>query len=219
MLNTLINKTLISRVIFRSKWKLNRASIIRITTFLLLAAGVWATSQGAYIYLKASLAQYLIRSSWQQSLNERADIKPWPWADTWPVARLIVPKLGVDVYVLAGDSGRTLAFGPGYRFGSAFPGDKGNTIVSAHRDTHFKFLKNLAVGDELILQNKRGVIKQFQVMDMKIVEVDNYTVSMQFDEAVLTLVTCYPFDAMLPGTRKRYIVTLVEKSKHQQVVT
>ena len=192
---------------------------VRILVITMLVVGIWATCQGAYIFAKASVAQYLIRSSWQQSLLERTDVKPWPWADTWPVARLMVPKLGVDVYVLAGDSGRTLAFGPGYRFGTSFPGDNGNSIVSAHRDTHFKFLQYLVVGDVLVLQNKKGRVKEFHVADIKVVEVDNLLIPIQYDEAVLTLVTCYPFEALLPGSNKRYIVTLVENPQRPQIIT
>jgi sortase A len=68
--------------------------------------------QGGYIYLKAQLAQLLIERAWQRALAGEAAPKPWPWADTWPVARLEAPAQGVSLFVLAGSSGRTLAFAP-----------------------------------------------------------------------------------------------------------
>ena len=78
---------------------------------LLLAFGLWHLGQAGYIAAKAELAQYLMQRSWQQTLAGARAVKPWPWADTWPVARLTAAD--VDLFVLAGADGRALAFGPG----------------------------------------------------------------------------------------------------------
>ena len=79
------------------------------------------------IYLKAELAQYLLlEKAWTRTLQGENQVKPWPWADTWPVARLQLPKYGIDLIVLSGASGRTLAFGPGHVSTSAQPGTKGD---------------------------------------------------------------------------------------------
>ena len=88
------------------------------------AAGtaLWHLGQASYIHAKAWLAQYLIRAAWERSLATGTTVKPWSWADTWPVARLVAPRQDADLYVLAGDSGRSLAFGPGHRFGTPAPG-------------------------------------------------------------------------------------------------
>jgi len=181
-----------------------------IVIILLAIAGILLIGRGGYIYAKAELAQYLIHTSWKQSLISHKEIKPWPWADTWPVARMIAPKYKVDLVVLSGDSGRTLAFGPGHRFGTTAPGDNGNSIVSAHRDTHFKFLQYLNIGDELVVQNQHAQIQYFQVVDTKVVDADKVSIPVDYNEPVLTLVTCYPFSKKSPGGSLRYLVTLVE---------
>jgi hypothetical protein len=72
--------------------------------------------------------------------------KPWPWADTWPVARLRMQHPSVDLIVLAGAYGRTLAFGPGHVTSSALPGQEGTVMLTGHRDTHFRFLKDVQTG-------------------------------------------------------------------------
>ena len=79
----------------------------------LIGFSLWHFGQGSYIHAKAKLAQSLIRGAWEKTLAGQKEVRPWPWADTWPVARLIVPRLKVDLFVLAGSSGRTMAFGPG----------------------------------------------------------------------------------------------------------
>ena len=76
----------------------------------LLALGFWQLGQGAYIPAKAWLAQELMQRAWLRVNAGEDRAAPWPWADTWPVARLSATSHDVDLIVLAGGSGRTLAF-------------------------------------------------------------------------------------------------------------
>ena len=110
-----------------------------------------------YIHAKAQVAQVAAaRRVGPQARATGSAAKPWPWADTHPVARLVAPAQDADVLVLAGASGRTLAFGPGHLDGSAQPGDRGNAVITAHRDTHFRFLRAIAPGDELVVERADG---------------------------------------------------------------
>nr|WP_245832002.1 sortase [Solemya velesiana gill symbiont] len=120
----------------------------------LLLFGGWQLSEGIYIEAKAVVAQMLLQQAWQETRQGGSQVIPWPWADTWPVARLKVARLDIDQVVLAGASGRTLAFGPGHLFGSAPPGEEGNSVISGHRDTHFHFLKTLKSGDLIELERR-----------------------------------------------------------------
>lgn len=172
---------------------------------LLTVAGIWQLSEGGYIYAKAQLAQHLIQKSWQQSIGSAQQVKPWPWADTWPVARLTVPRLDIDQIVLAGDNGRTLAFGPGHRFGTVLPGEAGNSLIAGHRDTHFDFLKQLRSGDEIFVQSQLGVTRRYVVYWTEVID-ESTPVNITTDRRELTLVTCYPFDTVVPGGPLRYIV-------------
>jgi len=173
---------------------------------LLLLVSTWELGQGLYIHAKAVLAQHLIESSWERTLAGRQAVKPWPWADTWPVARLDAPAQGVRLYVLDGASGRTLAFGPGYVAGTAPPGESGNIVLSGHRDTHFRFLKDLRIGSALTLETRTGARRTYRVTETRVIDRHDTRVLRSSDHAQLTLVTCYPFDALVPGGPLRYVV-------------
>nr|MBA3775149.1 class D sortase [Betaproteobacteria bacterium] len=108
--------------------------------------------------------------------------------------------------VLAGASGRTLAFGPGHLDGSALPGEPGNAILTAHRDTHFRFLQHVTVGDPIAIESPRGGRRHFRVREMRIVDQSELTFARDTRVPTLTLVTCYPFDAINPGGPLRYVV-------------
>ncbi|NOQ93353.1 MAG: class GN sortase [Methylophaga sp.] len=179
---------------------------------IVFVAAIALLTCGGYIHAKAQLAQWLISSAWTQATNDKVQIKPWPWADTWPVARLEVPRYKIDHYVLAGSTGESLAFGPGHVFASAAPTEQGNTIIAAHRDTHFEFLQDVQQGDVITIHNTKGKRRDYIVQDMKVVDkndvawLDNAAYSHQ-----LTLVTCYPFNAIQVGGRLRYVVRAVSR--------
>ena len=105
----------------------------------LLCLGFWQFGQGAYIPAKAWVAQELMQRAWAKSSDGAERPPPWPWADTWPVARLLAKGGDIELIVLSGGTGRTLAFGPGHLDISALPGQIGNSIIAGHRDTHFQF--------------------------------------------------------------------------------
>jgi len=109
--------------------------------------------------------------------------------------------------VLAGATGRTLAWGPGQLDGSARPGDAGNTVFTAHRDTHFAFLAHVQRGDVLDVERVDGVHVRYRVRAMAIVDVGSLALRAHGDAPTLTLVTCYPFDAIAPNTPLRYVVS------------
>lgn len=182
------------------KLRTRRALILALAAF-----GVWQAGAGLYIHAKAWLAQRLIADSWASTLEGQRHVRPWPWADMWPVARLRVPSAEVDLYVLADASGRSLAFGPGYLNESAAPGSIGNTIVAAHRDTHFRFLRQLPVGAELILQSEDGNEHRYRLTETHVIDSRRDSIRLDADEPLLTLLTCYPFDQLVPGGPLRYV--------------
>ena len=173
---------------------------------LLACAGLACFGSGLYIFAKAELAQALLHSAWSRTQANGKPAKPWPWADMHPVARLLAPAQDADLLVLSGASGRTLAFGPGHLDGSAEPGTSGNSVITAHRDTHFRFLQHVAAGDALIVEGRDGARRHFRVRRTYVA--DHYTLDLPRDTPVptLTLVTCFPFDAINPGGPLRYVV-------------
>lgn len=172
----------------------------------LLAAGIWQAGKGAWIHAKAHLAQLLIASAWQRTVAGEAAVRPWPWADTWPVARLTIPRLGVERYVLAGADGSALAFGPGHAAGTAPPGARGNSVIAGHRDTHFDFMRNVRIGDEIVIERADGVQVRYRVGTAEILDRQDVWVMDQAGPSRLTLITCYPFDALRAGGPQRYVL-------------
>ncbi len=170
---------------------------------ILAAAAGWQLGLAGWIHTKAMTAQILLDRTWQQTLRDHEHNKPWPWADTWPVAELMVPAMNITRIVLAGDSGATLAFGPGHSFASAMPEQHGTVMISGHRDTHFRFLQHINTGDRLILKTK-DAIHYYTVSRTAIVDSRSHSVDSSNDE--LILVTCYPFNAVTSGGSERYLV-------------
>jgi len=183
--------------------KSRRALGFASTALLITALALFG--QSARIYGKARVAQVLLRRAWAGTVRGGKEVKPWPWADTWPVARLSVPASREEFIVLAGASGRTLAFGPGHLDGTAQPGEEGNCVLSAHRDTQFEFLRRLAVGDALELETPDGRRLRYRVFERRVTRKNDTAVLARTAEPTLTLVTCYPFDAVIPGGPLRYV--------------
>jgi sortase A len=173
---------------------------------LLALAGALTFGHGAYMTAKAHLAQWLLHAAWDAARESGEAVKPWPWADTHPVARLMAPGHDADVLVLSGASGRTLAFGPGHLDGSALPGDPGNAVITAHRDTHFRFLRTVAPGDELVVERADGGRRHFRIRGTYVADHRDLWLPRDTPVPTLTLVTCYPFDAVNPGGPLRYVV-------------
>jgi sortase A len=132
--------------------------------------GLWQTGEGLWIHAKAKLAQVLLERAWTRAVAGDPAPKPWPWADTRPVARLRVIRYGIDLIVLANASGRTLAFGPAYLSSTAQPGKKGTTILTGHRDTHFAFLPRLQPTDEVLMETPDRRQYRYVVRDVSIVD-------------------------------------------------
>ena len=181
---------------------------------LLLLFGLAAGARAAWIPAKAGLAQVLLHHAWERARSGELRPAPWPGADTFPVARLSAPRRGRAVYVLNGASGRTLAFGPGHVPGTARPGVQGNCALAGHRDTHFAFLKDLEPGEPLLLETADGALHRFRVASARVVhESETWVLEPPAEPApgrVLTLITCHPFDAVVPGGAMRYVVRAVE---------
>lgn len=169
-------------------------------------AGVASSAAGLWIPAKAALAERLIERAWQRAAAGEIRPRPWPWADTWPVARLTLPAAGLEMVVLAGAGGRTLAFGPGHLDGSARPGEPGNVVIAGHRDTYFRVLENVAPGDPVMLETPAGLVRRFRVTGTAVVDHADTTALADTDGDALTLVTCWPFRALVPGGPLRWVV-------------
>jgi sortase A len=173
----------------------------------LLCLGFWQLGQAAYIPAKAWLAQEMMQRAWRRAESGERQPAPWPWADTWPVARLKAASGDIELIVLAGGSGRTLAFGPGHLSVSVLPGERGNSIIAGHRDTHFQFLQHLREGESVSVDMPDGRGHLFRIIGIDVVDARRGSIVLDTEVPMLSLVTCYPFNALTPGGPMRYVVT------------
>ncbi len=173
----------------------------------LLCLGFWQMGQGAYVPAKAWVAQELMQRAWRRAQDGDAEVPPWPWADTWPVARLSAKGGDIELIVLEGGSGRTLAFGPGHLSVGALPGEVGNSIIAGHRDTHFQFLQFMKRGESILFEMADGKNHLYQVTDIDVVDSRRGSILIDTESPMLSLVTCYPFGAPQAGGPMRFVVT------------
>jgi sortase A len=171
---------------------------LRILCALLFVGGASLTARALYMHAKAELAGILIRRAWGQSLQSGQAHAPWPWADTHPIARLRIPRLGYDEIVLEGATPRTLAFGPARLFSGARLGESGNLVLAGHRTSWFRPLETVAPGDSIEVEwfdSGVGGLHQrtYKVDGIRVVDPQNVTLLEPTSNDALTLITCYPF--------------------------
>ena len=173
-------------------------------SLVLIAVLTYSCGNSLRIATKAMLAQWLIAHSWQQGQAS----KPWPWADTYPIAKLDYPKSDTSHYVLAGTDGASLAFGPGWQPASA-PIGLGTSLIAGHNDTHFRFLKDVQHHDEFVITTLDGSEHRYSVVATQIVNTNNHELMVDISQDRLLLTTCYPFDSVGNNTPYRWVVEAV----------
>ena len=155
-----------------------------------------------WIPTKAALAQALMELAWHRVQAGDPSARPWPWADTSPVAVLEIPRLKLRQLVLEGASGRNLAFGPA----TVTPIESPDLVLSGHRDTHFESLKDIQPGDHILITRPDGQ-RRYRVAWLDIVDSRSQEIVLEPRHDRLTLITCYPFDAPTAGGPLRFVVT------------
>jgi sortase A len=194
-----------------NRFTLPRLDITEARTWMLLIAihlialGVLFAGHGLYIRAKAEFAQILLEDAWAKTLATHQPTKAWSWADTWPIARITVPRLNHSAIVLREAGGEALAFGPAHVAASPMPGENGTTVIAAHRDTHFSFIKNLKPGDEIDITTSAGKTIRYRMTGSSIVHAQASGITTKGASQRVALVTCYPFDGLQRGPL-RYVV-------------
>lgn len=197
-----------ARFFFRRRWSGSHSVAV-----VLILAGVTLFGRGIYIHAKALLAQVLLERAFTEAIASGHPVKPWAWADTWPVARIEVKRIGASAIVLAGSSGQALAFGPGHLEQTPDAGDRGVAVYSAHRDTHFSFLRDVTVGDEITVTRIDGQTFVYRADREAVVRYDGSGIDPRTSGHELALTTCWPFDALTPGPL-RYVLHATLIAQH-----
>jgi LPXTG-site transpeptidase (sortase) family protein len=163
-----------------------------------LGTALWMKSDSLFYQFRADRElDAAIRSLGAESASKTSPASDAPavrvqLAPGTPLARLTVPRLDVGVVVAEGIDDRVLQRALGHVPTSARPGEAGNVALAGHRDTHFRFLEQLRVGDEMILESVSGR-DVYRVEWAVVVEPHQVELVEESGYAALTLVTCYPF--------------------------
>ena len=184
--------------------------IKRQLSWVLILGGLVLLFLGVREVVDSWLGQREAERAWQRS-RERAALYPGGGAarpfvpDLGPaMARLSVPRLGSAWFVFAGVDKKSLRLGPGHITGTAMPGTDGNCVIAAHRDTHFRSLKDVQKGDEILVTTLKGEFR-YRVTKISIVSPKNTAALRPTSSGVLNLITCYPF-YYVGSAPRRFIV-------------
>ncbi len=164
--------------------------------------------KSSWIMLKAEVSQVLLARAFTQTVATGNPVKPWSWADTWPVAEVRIPRLGASAIVLNGATTESLAFGPAHVTETPAPGERGTSVIAAHRDTHFAFLKDVQMGDLITITRSDGLTFRYAVTGMRVADWNRSGIDAHAPGHRLALTTCYPFGNVVHGPQ-RYIVEAV----------
>jgi sortase A len=162
----------------------------------LLAAGLTMAAWSGLVMTEAHFVESMLPPAVEVP---RADLPRGSW-----VAKLEAPSAGLSATILEGSDDRTLRKAAGHIEGTALPGDDGNVGIAGHRDTTFRKVRHLKVGDMLALQTADSRF-EYRVVRSMIVKPEAVEVLAPTARPTLTLVTCYPF-SFIGSAPKRYIL-------------
>lgn len=198
--------------------------------YVLLAAGLFAMAYVAYVVIDAYAFQARERSRFERERAVGVEVRTDPGAETLPsppaetaitpfdgvraraaaptgqgvIGDIQIARIGLSAMVIEGDSRATLRRGVGHLADTALPGEAGNVVLAGHRDTFFRPLDRVRIGDVITLRTQGGDF-QYQVDSTSVVPLSRVEVLQPTAERTLTLITCYPFAFVGPAP-DRFIV-------------
>jgi sortase A len=181
------------------------AAVLRWASRLFVIAGAAMLVWSALLLGEAGIAQRVARQSLEIAPDAPAPISPRGREETGglrlpaptavrgsAIAALSIPRVDLSAVVLHGSDNRTLRRGPGHVENTALPGEPGNAVIAGHRDSFFRPLRNVRLGDDIFVETRKGRF-HYQVTSLRVVNAHDVSVLEPTDDAMLTLITCYPF--------------------------
>ncbi len=121
------------------------------------------------------------------------------------LTRISIPSIDLSAVIVEGTDVSSLMIGPGHLTGTAQPGESGNAVVSAHRDTFFRHITKLSPGDHIMIE-RDGQTFIYAVEGFRIVKPNEISVTAPTNDTRLTLITCDP--ANYPGPAPQRLVVI-----------
>ena len=189
----------------------------RVVSSALIVCGALLLIGSATSGARGAIARDAARARWAEMEAERSVVGAklstgearWSEARGTPVARVIIPRLGLDEVVVEGVGDDELRAGPGHMIGSVLPGDRGTSVISAHRDRHFHALGGIAVGDTVVTESASGTVV-WTVSRIRVVGADDSALDAR-PTPTLMLTTCWPIRYVGPAP-DRLIVEAIPAS-------
>ena len=196
-----------------------RGRLLRWTGRLLVVSGVAMLAWCVAIVIDTSRSQEVARLALERAPRSGVPAsvrEPIPTTPTRPrvpvvagaaVAELLIPRVELSSMVLEGSDARTLRRGPGHLETTPLPGESGNVVIAGHRDTFFRPLRDVRVGDDIFVNTPQQTV-HYQVASLRVVNAHDLTVLNATNEDALTLITCFPFWVLGPAP-DRFVVRAI----------
>jgi sortase A len=174
---------------------------LRAAYYFLLAGGVFGLAYAGYVIADAHIYQTIEESRFE-GISRREE--PHPAIEGSTIGEMEVPRLGLKAIFVQGDSPRILRRAVGHISETALPGESGNVVLTGHRDSFFRPLRSIQLGDAITIKTLNGEF-EYQVESTEVVLPTDVQVLQPSSENTLTLVTCFPF-YYVGAAPKRFIV-------------
>jgi len=194
----------------------------RVAALLLILAGLVALAYAAYVVIDArayqASAHHELESTRQQASAALSDRDPL-FSSTAPsvaegasIGEIRIPRLGLTAIVAEGESTAVLQRAIGHLAETALPGESGNVVLAGHRDTLFRPLRLIRIGDAIALNTQYGDF-EYVVEWTEVVGPEDVDVVQSTGRSTLTLITCFPFSYVGPAP-ERFVVRARETSRY-----
>jgi len=186
----------------------------KVLSWAFIAIGILLLGYVGGQYWQMYRSQKNLEAEWQRqsatiSVPGHADISAQQM-----LTRLVIPKIDMDAIVVEGASRKDLSDGPGHMKQTAQPGETGNAVITAHRDTFFRHIYELNKGDQIQVR-RSGRTFTYAVTGKRIVKPEDISVIKPTNDPQLTLITCYPTYYIGPAPERLVVFSRLIESDGQ----
>lgn len=196
----------------RSVGRLKQSSARRIASLALIVIGIALLGYVGSQYWGMYRSQQNLEVEWERQAAGTNTPGQASISSDQMLTRLVISKINMDAIVVEGASRKELSDGPGHMTETATPGETGNAVITAHRDTFFRHIYELTKGDHIEIR-RNGHVFTYQVTGKRIVEPEDVSVIKPTNDPQLTLITCYPTYYIGPAPQRLVVFSkLVDSS-------
>ena len=196
---------------------MSKARLTLVLSILLILTGLGLVVKNSIpFFVQADVPEVKVKEEKPEPKEAPKEVKQEELYSEYPgmgetFGELIIPKISSSLPIVEGTDEDELERGVGHYANSVLPGEKDNSVLSGHRDTVFRRLGEVGVGDKLVVKTTAGKFT-YKVRQVRIVDADDRTVIVPKPRATLTVTTCYPFD-YIGDAPDRYILvaTLIDE--------